>query len=431
MTEDFGRTPPQDVTAEMSVLGAMMLSEPAVNDARDIVTARDFYHPAHELIFDAILTVKGRPDSVTVAAALGDDLARAGGVTYLQDCISACPSAASVEYYAEIVRDTAVLRRLVDAGTKITQLGYASGGGDVEDLVGQAQTEVAEVVTSRRAVVRLGTVADEVIERFGAERPLLTPTPWPELDRVLGGLAPGRLYTVAGRPGTGKSVLGRGLALSTAQRGSQALLVSAEMTRDEVTCCILASMADVDHGRIYDGTVNDLEQKKLSRSWAQVQELPLHIDDRSDVSVAEIRAAARSVARLGHLGIVVVDYVQLLRPLDRKASREQQVSQMSRDLKVLAKELDVPVVMLAQLNREVEKRQDKRPQLSDLRESGSLEQDANVVVLLYRDAEQTPFEITLGVGKNRHGKTGPAHLYFNGPYQRIDSPLLSRAEVAS
>jgi replicative DNA helicase len=423
--------PAHDHHAEQAVLGAMMLSLPAVNDVRDIVTARDFYQPAHEAIYDAILEVakSGRPDAVTVAAALGEDLPRLGGATYLHECINTCPAYAAAEHYAEIVRDMAVRRRLDEAGAKVQQL--SASNGEVDDLVAQAQTAVAEVQTARRPIVRFGQVADEVVEGFGAEKPRLTPTPWPELDRVIGGTAPGRLYTVAGRPGTGKSVLGRGLALSTAQRGAHALLVSAEMTRDEVTCCLLASIADVPHERIYDGTVNDLEQKRISRVWAQVQDLPLHIDDRSDISVGDIRAAARAVERLGHLGIVVVDYVQLLRPADRKASREQQVSQMSRDLKVLAKELNVPVVMLAQLNREVEKRQDKRPQLSDLRESGSLEQDANVVALLYRDQEQTPFEITVGIGKNRHGKTGPAHLWFNGPFQRIDSPSLASVREAS
>ncbi|MCX6420364.1 MAG: replicative DNA helicase [Actinobacteria bacterium] len=417
---EFERTPPQDLIAEQGVLGGMLLSKDAIADVVEIIRDRDFYRPAHELIYDAIVDLYGRGepvDPVTVSAELTKrgDIARAGGAPYLHTLISSVPTAANAGYYAKIVRERAILRRLVEAGTKIVQLGYSTEG-EVDDAVDQAQAEVYSV-TERRAnedYVQLSTLLpaalDEIEKISQGVMGEGVKTGFKELDSLTNGLHPGNMIVLAARPAVGKSTLGLDIArYASIHKGDTSVIFSLEMSRSEITMRMLSAEARVALNNIRAGTLNDEEWARLARRMGEISEAPLFIDDSPNLSLMEIRAKARRLKQRHNLKLIVIDYLQLMTSGKRVENRQQEVSEFSRQLKLLAKELNVPIIAISQLNRSPEQRSDKKPLLSDLRESGSIEQDADVVILLHRDDlydnQNRSGEADLIVAKHRNGPT--------------------------
>jgi replicative DNA helicase len=414
------------VAAEQCVLGGMLLSKDAIADVVEILKSHDFYRPVHATIFDAILDLYGRgepADPITVSATLADsgDLGRIGGAPYLHTLIASVPTAANAAYYARIVGERAVLRRLVEAGTRIVQLGYgaASGGGrDVDDIVDLAQQAVYDI-TERRVNEDFVVLADmlqptlDEIEAVGAQGGVMTgvPTGFTDLDRLLNGLHAGQLVIVAGRPGLGKSTASMDFARNAAIRHNCASAIfSLEMSKVEIVMRLLSAEARVPLHVLRSGQLSDDDWTKLARRMGEISEAPLFVDDTPNMTLMEIRAKARRLKQRNDLKLIVVDYLQLMTSPKRVESRQQEVAELSRGLKLLAKEVECPVIAVSQLNRGPEQRTDKRPQLSDLRESGSIEQDADVVILLHRDDyydKESPRagEADFIVAKHRNGPT--------------------------
>ena len=434
-TPDVERTPPQDIAAEQCVLGGMMLSKDAIADVVEVLRGPDFYKPAHQAVYDAIIDLYGRgepADAVTVAAELSKrgEIARIGGAPYLHTLISSVPTAANAGYYAKIVQERAILRRLVEAGTRIVQLAYSTG--DADDVVDQAQAEVY-AVTERRAsedYLRLSEIMEgalDEIDAINSRGGQLTgvPTGFADLDQLTNGLHPGQLVIVAGRPSLGKSALAVDFLRSAAiKHGLPSCIFSLEMGRNEITMRLLSAESRVPLHSMRSGTMTDQDWTRLARRMGEVSSAPLFIDDSPNMSLMEIRAKCRRLKQRHDLRLVIVDYLQLMSSPRRVENRQQEVSEFSRSLKLLAKELDVPVVALSQLNRGPEQRADKKPQLSDLRESGSLEQDADVVILLHREdayERESPRagEADLIVAKHRNGPTATVTVAFQGHYSRF------------
>lgn len=429
------RMPPQDVGAEQSVLGGMLLSKDAIADVGETVKGVDFYRPAHELIFDAIIDLysRGEPaDAITVADELSKrgDLQRAGGQAYLHDLIQSVPTAANAGYYGEIVAERAVLRRLVEAGTRIAQMGYAQGGGDVEDIVNAAQAEVYNVAEKRGGedYVPLWDTLNETMTEIevasGRSDELIgVPTGFTDLDELTHGLLPGQMIVVAARPAIGKSTLGMDIARAAAIHHKMAAAVfSLEMSRTEITMRILSAEASIPLQNLRRGNMSDPDWASLSRAVGKISDSPLYIDDSPNLALMEIRAKARRLKQKNNLKLIVIDYLQLMTSGKKVESRQQEVSEFSRALKLLAKELEVPVIAISQLNRGPEQRTDKRPAMSDLRESGSIEQDADMVILLHRDRDPESGregEADLIVAKHRNGPTADITLAFQGHYARF------------
>ena len=430
------RTPPQDVAAEQSVLGAMLLSKDAIGDVAEVVKGRDFYRPAHETIYEAIINLYGRgepADAITVADELAKqgELGRVGGHIYLHDLLSQVSIASNAGYYAEIVKEKAILRRLVEASIKISQMGYA-GQGDVAGIVDAAQQAIYEVAEGKASEdyeplsALMESTLDE-IEALSAHGIMAgVPTGFVELDELTNGLHAGQMVIIAARPGVGKSTLGLDLARSASiQHG--------------LVLCVLQPGNDEDRDRdapdlrrrrrcrcgdIRKGRMSDENWGRIARKTADVSSAPLYIDDSPNLTMMEIRAKARRLKQRNDLKLVIVDYMQLMSSGKRVESRQLEVSEFSRQMKLLAKELEVPVVALSQLNRGPEQRTDKKPMLSDLRESGSLEQDADVVILLHRDdmynnASERSGEADFIIAKHRNGQTKTVTVAFQGHYSRF------------
>ncbi|GAB4086860.1 replicative DNA helicase [Myceligenerans cantabricum] len=431
------RTPPQDVAAEMSVLGGMLLSKDAIADVIEQIRGNDFYRPAHEQVYDAIIDLYGRgepADAITVVAELNKrgELARIGGAPYVHDLMASVPTAANAGYYARIVRERAILRRLVEAGTRIVQMGYSTDGGEVDDVVNNAQAEVY-AVTERRASEDylplseiIGPTFDEIDAAQGRGDAMTgVPTGYSDFDRLTNGLHAGQMIVVAARPAVGKSVLGINVAGHAAiHHNKAAVIFSLEMSRNEITMRLLASEARVPLTRMRSGKMDDGDWQKLAATMGKISDAPLFIDDSPNMSLMEIRAKCRRLKQRHDLKLVVIDYLQLMSSGKRVESRQQEVSEFSRALKLLAKELEVPVIAISQLNRGPEQRGDKKPQMSDLRESGSIEQDADVVILLHREdayEKESPRagEADLIVAKHRNGPTDVITVAFQGHYQRF------------
>ncbi len=437
---DLDRTPPQDVAAEQSVLGGMLLSKDAIADVVEVLRPGDFYRPAHQTVYDAVIDLYGRgepADPVTVAAELtrAGTLTKVGGAPYLHTLIASVPTAANAGYYAEIVRERAVLRRLVEAGTRIVQLGYgaaAGSGGDVDDVVDRAQQAVYDVTERRTGedYIRLEDVLQQAfdeIEAMGSRGSELygVPTGFKELDELTNGLHPGQLVVVAGRPAQGKSTLGLDVLRAAAIRhGQTSALFSLEMGRSEITMRLLSAEARILLSHLRTGQMTDDDWNRLARKMGEIAEAPLFIDDSPNLSMMEIRAKARRLKQRHDLKLIVLDYLQLMSSPRRVENRQQEVAEMSRSLKLLAKELDVPVIAISQLNRGPEQRADKRPQMSDLRESGAIEQDADMVILLHREdfyEKESPRagEADLIVAKHRNGPTKDVVVLSQLHYSRF------------
>jgi replicative DNA helicase len=396
------RTPPQDMAAEQSVLGAMLISKDAIADVTENLRGPDFYRPSHETIHDAIIDLYGRSepvDMVTVAAELQKrgELARIGGAAYLHTLSANVPIAANAGYYADIVREKAVLRRLVDAGTRIVQIGYA-GEGDVDDIVDEAQAEVYKITEKRSSEDYaplseiMAGVLDE-IEAIGNREAGLygVPTGFADLDELTNGLHAGQMIIVAARPGAGKSTLALDLCRAASIQANMATaFFSLEMTRSEITMRLLSAEAKVPLNHIRNGNMSDDDWTKLARKMGEVSSAPMFIDDSPNMTMMEIRAKARRLKQRHDLRLMVIDYMQLMTSGKKVESRQLEVSEFSRQIKLLAKELGIPIIALSQLNRGPEQRSDKRPMLSDLRESGCLTVETRLM------RADTNAEITLG-----------------------------------
>ncbi|PJE01164.1 MAG: replicative DNA helicase [Mycobacterium sp.] len=418
------RQPPQDQGAEQSVLGGMLLSKDAIADVVGKLRGDDFYRPNHHSIYDAILHLYGQgepADAVTVAAELGRRgvLQRIGGAPYLHTLIAMVPTAANAGYYADIVAEKAVLRRLVQAGTRVVQYGYAgAGGADIAEVVDRAQAEIYDV-TQRRTAEDF-QVLDDVLQatmdeidaiQSGSALSQGVPSGFAELDEVTTGLHGGQMIIIAGRPGHGKSTLALDIMRSCSIKHNRASIIfSLEMSKSEIVMRLLSAEARIKLADMRAGTLTDADWAKMARRMSEFSQAPLYIDDSANLTMMEIRAKARRLKQRTDLKLIVVDYLQLMTSGKRVESRQAEVGEFSRSLKLLAKELDVPVIALSQLNRGPEQRVDKKPQLADLRESGNLEQDCDLAILIHRpDAydRDSPRagEADFVIAKNRQGIT--------------------------
>jgi len=430
------RVLPHDLLAEQSTLGAMLISQEAVAEVFEYVTGSDFYAPKHQIVFEALLTLYGMgepTDVITVTDQLvkTGSLVRAGGADYLHTLTSAVPTAANAAFYAKIVQEKATLRRLVEVGTRIAQLGYANEG-EVEDLVNQAQEDVYRVTQAGTGedYVALSDSIEAAISEIEAaqnrEGDLVgVPTGFTELDGLTHGLHPGQLIIVAARPAMGKSTFALDLARHAAiKQNKPTLFFSLEMGRAEIAMRMLSAESSIPLQSMRKGTIADTDWTRLAQVRGQINDAPLYIDDSPNMTLVEIRAKCRRLAQRVGLKMIVIDYLQLLTSGKKVESRQQEVSEFSRALKLLSKELNIPVVALSQLNRQAEQTKDKKPELSHLRESGSLEQDADVVVLLHREAigdsdHPRAGEADLILAKQRSGPTGVVVVAFQGHYSRF------------
>jgi replicative DNA helicase len=418
------RQPPQDLSAEQSVLGGMLLSKDAIADVLAKLRPDDFYRPNHRTIYDAILHLYGLgepADAVTVGAELDRRglLQRIGGAPYLHTLIATVPTAANAGYYAGIVAEKALLRRLVEAGTRVVQYGYAGAdGADVTEVVDRAQAEIYDV-TERRAAEDFVPLEDllqptmDELDAIQSGSGLSTgvPTGFIELDEITNGLHGGQMIIIAARPGVGKSTLALDFLRSCSIKHRMASVIfSLEMSKSEIVMRLLSAEAKIKLADMRSGRMSDDDWTRMARRMSEISESPLYIDDSPNLTMMEIRAKARRLKQKTDLKLIVVDYLQLMTSGKKYESRQQEVSDFSRSIKLMAKELDVPVVAISQLNRGPEQRTDKRPQVSDLRESGSLEQDCDMVMLLHRpDAfdrdDPRGGEADIILGKHRNGPT--------------------------
>lgn len=432
-----GRVPPHNLDAEKSLLGAMLLSRDAIAAAMETCGADDFYKPAHAHIFDAInvLYNQGEPaDPVTVA----DELSRAGllepagGLANLLAIQADTPATTNAARYARIVEEHALLRRLIAVAGEIAEMGY-SVPDDVAAAMDHAESlvfNVAErrVTDSLKPLNELLYASMDRLEQLFDRGESITgvPTGYTDLDERLFGLQPNALVIVGARPAVGKTAFALGMAAHAAVVARVPTLVfSLEMGSEEITNRLLVSEARVDAGRMRNGRLTEPDWPKISDAVARLGDAPLFIDDNPNTTVMEIRAKARRLkARQGGLGLIIIDYLQLMSGGHNAENRQLEVSAISRGLKILARELEVPVVALSQLSRQLEARADKRPTLADLRESGSLEQDADVVMFLYRDELYNPDTADRGVAevllaKHRNGPTGKVSLSFLEQYTKF------------
>jgi replicative DNA helicase len=415
--------PLQATDAEVSLLGAAMSGYPELDDLIATVEAADFYNPFHEAVWDAICRVHhagNKPDPISVRLALADAEVKHDPARLL-DFVSMVPFAAQAPYYATQVAEAAGLRRIQTAGVKVQQIG--STPGDLEEKQERARQTIDDAIRGK-TLTRARTLADllpGVIDTAQNGQTAVLGTGWADLDRLIGGLAPGRLVLVGARPGVGKSVMGTNLALHFAHHHEHAvLLASMEMPEDEVGQRILAAYAQVNLTGLQMGTTDERSWARIAEHTERLASLPITIDDAPSQTISAIRRAARNVQRQrDDLALIVVDYLQLVQPSDSRANRAEQVTEISRGLKLLARETGACVVAMAQVNREGAKNADGRPRLTDLREGG-VENDADQVILMHQPDEEIP-ELEVFVDKNRHGPKGVARLQIQGHYARLVS----------
>lgn len=424
------RVPPHSLEAEVSVLGACLLSTTAVVTAVQLLKPADFYRNAHRVVFEAILALNQSQepiDTVTVTEWLHrrGRLDEVGGAASLHDLTEVVPTAANAGFYARIVRDKAMLRRLIDAGTEVTRLGFEATD-DAPTVVDRAEAMIYELartgeISEFKPLNDLLSESVEQIERLSEQRSEVTglATGFDDLDRLTAGLQKQNLVIIAARPAMGKSALSLGIAhYVTTRLKRPVMLFSLEMSSNEIVNRLLSAEARITSDKLRTGRLDDSDWLRLSDALATLSEAPLFIDDSAATSMMEIRAKARRLKqRQGDLALVVVDYMQLMQSHRRVESRQQEVSEISRSLKMLAKELDTPVIALSQLSRNPEARTDKRPMLADLRESGSIEQDADIVAFIYNESKydaDTPDKgiVELIIAKHRNGATGKVKLAF-------------------
>jgi replicative DNA helicase len=433
------RLPPQNLEAEQSVLGGMLIDNETVNRVIEILRPDDFYRPAHQMIYEAITALyqTNEPsDLITITNWLKKEqkLDQVGGAAYLAQLVDQVPATANIAHYAHIVYDKSVLRHVISGAGEIIQKGFEAKG-DVDQYLDQAEKIIFEIA-QRKVNQSFAHVKDivkdsfKMIEQLYEKKEAITgvATGFEDFDKMTSGLQPSDLVIIAGRPSMGKTALALNMAGNAAiHSGHKVAIFSLEMSKEQLVQRLLCSEARVDSSRLRIGFLNDSDWPKLTRAAGSLSETHIYIDDMAAQTVLEMRAKCRRLQKEKGLDLIVVDYLQLMRGGARSMdSREREISDISRSLKALAKELRVPVVALSQLNRSVESRQDKRPQLSDLRESGALEQDADVIAFVYRDEvynKESPDkgQAELIIGKQRNGPIGTVRLAFLNSYTRFEN----------
>ena len=443
---DPHRLPPQNLDAEQCVLGSILLQQGALVKILELVAPQDFYREAHKVIFNAMVALfeKNEPqDLITVTNLLSDrnQLDAIGGPAYLSNLTDIVPVAANIIYYAQIIRTKSILRRLIQTCTEIASRCYEEQD-DIDGLVDDAEQTIFEISRSKsnqdfQALSKIIPETFKRIEKLAEKKELITgvPTGYDDLDRITAGLQPSDLIIVAGRPSMGKTAL----AMNIVQNASifhktPVAIFSLEMSKEQLGMRMLCSVSRVDSQDLRTGFIRDPDWPKLARATGILSEAPIFIDDTPAIGVLEMRAKSRRLKTEHNIGLIVVDYLQLMRGRLNAERREQEISEISRSLKAMAKELNVPVVALSQLNRSLESRPNKRPQLSDLRESGAIEQDADVICFLYRDeiynkSEDNPRRgiAEVIIGKQRNGPTGTVELTFIDKFTTFEN--YSRLEI--
>ena len=443
------RVPPHSIDAEQAVLGGLMLDPHALEKVLDLLSYTDFYRRDHQLIFKAIseLSEKNKPyDAVTLgdwfeAHALAEQV---GGTAYLVELAQTTPSAANIRAYAEIVRDKSVLRSLIDVGTQIAEDGFAPGMRETPDLLAEAEQRVFKIAdqnrTGRKDMVSLKDAMKEAFEilqvRYESQGTVTgLPTGFHDFDEMTAGLQPSDLIVLAARPAMGKTTLALNMAEYAALKSKKAVVIfSMEMSASQLAFRLISSIGRINAGRLKTGQLEDEDWSRVTMAMKMLSESKIFIDDEPALSPAKLLSKARRLKREHDLGLVVVDYLQLMQVPGNSENRATEISEISRSLKALAKELNLPVIALSQLNRGLESRTDKRPVMSDLRESGAIEQDADIILFIYRDDYYNKDSNDKGlaeviISKHRNGATGTVKLKFFGEYTRFDN--LARDSMGS
>lgn len=438
------KLPPHSVEAEQSLIGGLLIDNTAWDRIADVVRETDFYRDDHRRIFRHIgkLIQQGRPaDVVTVYESIeqSNEIDQTGGLSYLGEIANATPSAANIRRYAEIVRERAVLRQLVTVGDEIAGNALNPAGRDVKQLLDDAERKIFEIaeVGSRtnNGFVPIQPLLGEVVARMetllarnGQSDITGLPTGFVDLDRMTSGLQPGDMIVVAGRPSMGKTAFALNIAEHVGVELRQPVAIfSLEMSGPQLATRFLSSVGRIDQGKLRSGRLTDDEWDRMTVALGKLHEAPIHIDETGAINSTDLRARARRLHRqFGKLGLIIIDYLQLMSSNGYGENRATEISEISRSIKALAKELQVPIIALSQLSRKVEERIDKRPLMSDLRESGAIEQDADIILMMYREEYYKPDTQDKGmaeaiIGKHRNGPVGTTRLTFIGEYTRFEN----------
>ncbi|MCX7897848.1 MAG: replicative DNA helicase [Rhodocyclaceae bacterium] len=441
------KMPPHSIEAEQCLIGGLLLDNTAWDRIADVVHEADFYRDDHRRIFAHIrrLIEVNRPaDVVTVFESIerAGEVEQTGGLAYLGEIANATPSAANIRRYAEIVHERAVLRRLVAVGDEIAALAFAPAGRDVRQLLDLAEQKVFEIAEAGKRVSQgfasidrlLGEVVDRIEQLCDRKNPSDVtglPTGFTDLDHLTSGLQPGDMIVIAGRPSMGKTAFAMNIAEYVGVELKKPVAIfSLEMSGPQLALRFLSSLGRLDQGKIRSGRLSEDDWEKMSLALGKLHDAPIHIDETGAINATELRARARRLHRHYHdkggLALIVIDYIQLMTSVRENENRATELSEISRSIKALAKELNVPIIALSQLSRKVEERVDKRPLMSDLRESGAIEQDADLILMMYREEYYKPDTPEKGVaeviiGKHRNGPTGVVKLTFFGQYTRFEN----------
>lgn len=422
------KKPPHNIEAEQAVIASLLIDEKAIDKVMPLLHSGDFYHPSHKTIYVSLIELheNNKPlDVVTLVSSLNDKnvMDKAGGIEYVTSMVNSLPNAANVGYYANAVKDKALLRHLIETTSEISELSF-NYSGDVGELLDDAEKKIFSLAEFKvkKDIIPLGEIITDTIKRLEMlyerqDEITGVTTGFADLDKVTNGMQSSDLIIIAGRPAMGKTAFCLNIALNAAKLGGKSSAIfSLEMSSQQLVMRLLASEARVDATKLRSGKLNMEDWQNLAAAGGTLNELSLFIDDTPAINVMELRAKCRRIKREHGLDMVIIDYLQLMSG-GRSDSREQQISEISRSLKALAKELDIPVIALSQLNRSVESRTDKRPMPSDLRESGAIEQDADIIIFLYRDEvyyqdTSEPGVAEIIIAKHRHGPTDTIKLAF-------------------
>ncbi len=436
---ELGKIPPQDIEAEQAVIGSMLTDQEAVTSAVETLKPDDFYREDNKIIYSALLNLynKAQPiDIITLKSELSSmgKLDAVGGLEYIAELPEKVPTTSNVDRYIKIVEEKAMLRNLIKAGNDIIDLGYEQTD-EVEDIMDEAEKKIFNVVQKKDQNIGFTSISDVLVESFTKLEELYNskqtitgiPTGFTDLDRKTAGLHGSELILVAARPAMGKSAFALNIGTYAATKAKVPVAIfNLEMSKDQLANRILCSEALVDSNHVKTGELTDEELAKLAETSGELAQAPIYICDTPGISVMEIRARCRKLKLEKNIGLIIIDYLQLIQGSAKNANnRVQEIAEISRSLKILAKELDVPVIALSQLSRAVESRDDHRPMLSDLRESGSIEQDADIVMFLYRDDYYNPEDskkkniAEVIIAKQRAGETGTVELAWVGQYTKF------------
>jgi replicative DNA helicase len=440
LDDNLHKIPPQNLEAESSVLGGILLENDAINVVLELLRPEDFYRESHRKIFRAMIELSDRSepaDVITLSECLKgrSELEAVGGTAYLVSLADFVPTAANIAYYARIVREKGILRSLITCATAIATRGYEEQG-NVEEFLDSAEKVIFDISEKKikASFVSVGEMIKDTlrtVEKLYERKEMITgvSTGYEDLDKITAGLQPADLIIVAGRPGMGKTAFALNVAAHAAFNGTGAAIFSLEMAKEQLVLRMLCSEARVNSSKVRSGYLGERDFPLLAKAAGKLHDAPIYIDDTPAISVLELRAKARRLVRdrSKKIGLVVVDYLQLMRGMGGASNREQEISEISRSLKALAKELNVPIIALSQLNRKVEDRTGRKPQMSDLRESGAIEQDADVIMFIYREElydknnDDLKGKAEVIVEKQRNGPTGIVTLTFLGEFTRFEN----------